>query len=91
MRLLLVLALGTVPLFADTLIFGDGRIVEHDKVVVADEGYTLTYKNGEIVVPKEAVRGFFKTGETPEFTPATVKEVWRGLAHTLREEAAFLK
>ncbi len=33
-------------------------------------------------------RGIRYTG--PD-TPATVKEVWRGLAHSLREEAAFLK
>jgi len=74
MRLLLILALCAAPLHADTLIFADGRIVDHDKVEVTEDGYKLTYENGEILVPKTVLRGFFKAGETPEFTPATLKE-----------------
>ncbi|MEE8105749.1 MAG: DUF1570 domain-containing protein [Planctomycetota bacterium] len=74
MRLLLIFALCAGPLFADTLIFADGRIVDHDKVEATEEGYKLTYEHGEIVVPKAILRGFFKAGETPEFTPTTLKE-----------------
>ena len=69
---------GRAPLSVDTPVVME---LEYHKTDMRERGLEL---GGEPNGP----RGIRFTGED---VPATVRQVWRALAHTLREESAFLK
>ncbi len=73
MKTLLLLALMTVPCFADEVLLKDGRHVEFKSVEDTGEAYTiLTPEGTRIVVKRSEVEGFVKTEPAVALTGATM-------------------
>lgn len=66
--LLVLLALGGAAA-ADTLVTEDGRVLECKKARESQQGYTLTFENGVIEVPRALVAEVAIEGDMADYTP----------------------
>ena len=74
MRFRHALALLAAPLTADTLVTKDGRVLDVVKAREDPAGYRITFKAGEIVVPKDQVASVEIEGDMSEYVPKDDKE-----------------